>query len=222
MKKLLAFTFLLCGIFGLTACGGQKVSYALDETAKNKEIATEWLNNVSYSKTAINEYKETEAHFRYFLPTNTATSIRLNVVNLESYFDKTILSISADYASTTAFDAAAKTTIAESISAGLKDFGYDAFTIEKYSAWSNSIETPQEVKDYTGDKNRSLAVVYLPVLVERYLMKDNEQKHVLTTYVLCPISVSWCYAKDSEIEGLNEAVAGLDKVSFTVSSSAIQ
>lgn len=217
MKKIKLIPLGLIGILALTSCNS-KNKFSLDATGVNISLADTWLKDVSYNEESINEYVDTNAHYRIYLPTDIESNIKVNVVSLEDTITDRFKEINVPYATGTSF--ADPSGMLSIYSVYFEQTPLElSFTTEVPKKWNSPLTLPEELKDKEDGITRSLYTVYLPSYVERYGMYDKELKLDCKSYVLIPIAFSYMTSTDednlltSAVE-LAEGIKSLDTVSF--------
>lgn len=214
MKKIICVLMALVSLVSLTGCSN-KIDYTLDDTAKNTEIAKEWLNDVEYSVTAYNSFDDTKAHYRAYLPTNMKNSLRLNVLDMTSQFTSSLNKFVISYASCASVADTFKATFVNEIK------GTDVNSVlagsKMAESWDSDLIPAEEFITNSDNKSISCYVVYLPVRIESYLLKDKVTVKVLNSYVICPIVYGLAFSDGGALQGVSDTITGLSTVTISYS-----
>lgn len=231
MKKLILGLCATIGIISLAGCKSESTeSYDLDETAKSTTLATEWLNNVSYNGTSVNNSDITgdegynskgTKHYEVYLPEDVKNSIRLNVGDVSSYDEYS--SVYVNYASTSSLSDSDYSVIIDILASD--DSIMNSTTFEVFNDMSTEIEASDDFLEAEKD-TKKVAVLYLPVFVKYVKYKSDNSTYVryetLHTYVLVPVYASLttysnCSYNDSVVENYKD-----NTFTFTLKNGTIQ
>lgn len=227
MKKRYFLAFAMVGLVTISGCS-KKVEYSIDQIGINIELSEPWLNKVDYSSTAINEYAETSDHFRVYLPQDVSSSLRLNVLDLESTITDKFVSVSVPYATGTNFTEAARASLAVIYSS---HFSGDnklqlAYETNIPASWSTRLVLEDSNSEAVEGKSRALYTVYMPTYVEHYGSYDGSIKIDCKSYVLVPISFGIVYSSStvvssSNLEGVDDSIKAIESVTFNVTNGLL-
>ncbi|MGM9971289.1 MAG: hypothetical protein ACI35W_02635 [Anaeroplasmataceae bacterium] len=192
MKKIFLSIFAVLSMISLVGCKKETESFTLDDKAKNTEIATTWLNSVTYNATAVNNDKiigdegydaKKVSHFEVFLPTDILAETKVNILDIPTYDVHS--TVYANYASTTAFGSSDYTLIIDIL---CTDDSIKAATGYEVLKSKENVVDPKDGFINAEKESKKLAVIYVPAKVN-YVKYDSEGSRRMTimTYVLAPI-----------------------------------
>lgn len=207
MKK--RYIFLLAFVAMITLAGCKKDSkFSVDEIGTNIDLADTWMKQVSYSDTAINEFDEKKDHYVVYIPTDITSSLKANVIDVESSITDRFHSFHIPYATATTFTVSAANSLIGIYTNYFKDdnklnLGFEASIPTK---WSQTV-TLGDCKEQQEGKVRALYTVYMPTYVEHYGVYSKEVKCDIKSYVLIPVAYGLTYAQTSDLKSSLENVS---------------
>lgn len=207
MKK--RYIFLLAFVAMITLAGCKKDSkFSVDEIGTNIDLADAWMKQVSYSDTAINEFDEKKDHYVVYIPTDITSSLKVNVIDVESSITDRFHSFHIPYATATTFTVSAANSLIGIYTNYFKDdnklnLGFEASIPTK---WSQTV-TLGDCKEQQEGKVRALYTVYMPTYVEHYGVYSKEVKCDIKSYVLIPVAYGLTYAQTSDLKSSLENVS---------------
>ena len=241
MKKIMMALFMGIITLSLASCNNTEIDYNLhDETNKDAEgasnITKDWLNTTDIAvkePIKVREDKK-ESGYEISLPQDPLSVSRYTLTNLE---DKNIYNTdqNSDSWQNSLFDGIYFLYLTQynvdltEVSNQLNQVG-EEITSAYGDLGASLFDTVNEVADdklsslaYEEGKERSLAVLYLPVLVHAYTAledKSGDAKETIRTFVLVPVYYEVVYATNGNLDA-NDKLSGYKKVDIASSSSLI-
>lgn len=214
MKKIIAVCLALLSIISLSGC--KSSTTVVDKSALSSEIATSYLNDITYNEVACNEFTATKAHYSVYLPTDISSSLRLNVLSVESSITDSTKAFSFAYASPSDFTTSTKTAILKVFKSSitndsLGDLGFD---LSFPTAWTFQVNFDSKTFGSVSGKTREVYTVYMPAYVEYYEISDKEAKCVLQSYVLIPVAYGTVYNGNAGLEGIDSDIISITRINL--------
>ncbi len=207
MKKILVMIFIAVFIVGLSSCTTtEENGDPLKKVLGDENINAEWFGTIEFEdEPIIDRVDTTSSCYTVTLPKDLTSAVRYTITNLEdSVYDAELFqSLSFTYLTLYEID---YDSVIEPILL-IEDNIAEAFTDIEISISADSTTTISSDEldlDYEEGLNRSLIILYLPVLVNGYtsLSAGTNASHTLTTYSLIPIyyEINYSEGEDTSLE----------------------
>ena len=238
MKKLFALIVTSLLVITLASCNNTTVDYTLHDTDNSElKVVQEWLSSKNIATQAtpvVARESKAVAGYEVFLPIDMVAASRYVVVDLEnnvyngnntgdnwhhSLFDSLSFTYLALYNSVNLTTVAEQLTNAET---AITTAFSGVIAAKPFAAVNVVPNADLEEVTYVEGENRSLVIVYMPVLVEYYTAKEGgDAVKTLHTFALVPVYYEIAYTTDNTLLQDNALKTSFAQVNLATTGTLI-